>query len=143
MAASPETVFDVIAAPYLGRVPRAMSDKLRVVERGRDLVVADHFTPLLGGRLIATTRETVAFEFPRRIAFRLLSGPVAGVQEEYLLEPAEDGTRFTYQGSLWSNLRVGAAPWARLNARTWTDVVSASLSDIATEAERRAAATTR
>jgi hypothetical protein len=28
IAAPPETVFDVIAAPYLGKTPRAMKDKL-------------------------------------------------------------------------------------------------------------------
>ena len=30
IAAPPETVFDVIAAPYLGRTPRALAGKLEV-----------------------------------------------------------------------------------------------------------------
>ena len=84
-----------------------------------------------------TTRETVTFQPPKRIAFRLLAGPVAGVEEEYLLEPVEDGTRFTYRGTLWSNLIIGASVWARMNARAWTQVVQDSVSDIAAEAERR------
>jgi hypothetical protein len=50
MAAPREVVFDVIAEPYLGRAPRALADKLRVLERGGDMVLAAHFTPL-GGRL--------------------------------------------------------------------------------------------
>ena len=61
MAASREVVFDVIAEPYLGRAPRALADKLRVLERGSDMVLAAHFTPL-GGRLglVAQTVETAA-----------------------------------------------------------------------------------
>jgi hypothetical protein len=49
MAAPREVVFDVIAEPYLGRAPRALADKLRVLERGHDMVLAAHFTPLGGG----------------------------------------------------------------------------------------------
>jgi hypothetical protein len=57
IAAPPETVFDVIAAPYLGRTPRAMHDKLRVWERGSDMALAAHFTGV--GRLTTITVETV------------------------------------------------------------------------------------
>ena len=32
-----DVVFDVISAPYLGRTPRALERKLRVLERGADL----------------------------------------------------------------------------------------------------------
>ena len=39
MAAPREVVFDVIAEPYLGRTPRALADKLRVLERGSDMVL--------------------------------------------------------------------------------------------------------
>ena len=46
IAAPPEVVFDVIAAPYLRKTPRAMRDKLEVIERGTDLVLAAHHTPL-------------------------------------------------------------------------------------------------
>ena len=44
IAASPETVFDVVAEPYLHRTPRAMADKLEVCERGTDMVLAAHHT---------------------------------------------------------------------------------------------------
>src|SRR5437764_6111926 len=74
IAAPRETVFDVIAAPYLGRTPRAMHDKLQVLERGSDMVLAAHFTT--AARFITTTVETVRFEPPERISFRLVRGPV-------------------------------------------------------------------
>jgi len=65
MAAPREVVFDVIAEPYLGRAPRALADKLRVLDRGSDMVLAAHFTPL-GGRLglVAQTVETVGSAGP-------------------------------------------------------------------------------
>src|SRR5262249_9781267 len=67
IAAPREVVFDVIAAPYLGRTPRALADKLQVWERGSDMVLAAHFTPVKCG--VATTVETVRFERPERIDF--------------------------------------------------------------------------
>lgn len=137
MPAPPNVVFDIIAAPYLGKTPRAMADKLRVIERGSDLVVADHYTPILGGRFVVTTRETVAFERPHRIAFRLLHGPVASVEEEYLLEASQSGTSFSYHGTLGSDLPIVGGWWARTNARTWTEVVRASLAEVTAEAQRR------
>ena len=75
VAAPREVVFDVIAEPYLGRAPRALADKLRVLDRGTDMVLAAHFTPL-GGRLglVAQTVETVRFSRPQRVDFRLVAG---------------------------------------------------------------------
>ena len=87
VAAPPEVVFDVIAAPYLGKTPRAMRGKLEVLERGSDLVLAAHFTPL-GRGLTVTTVETVRFEWPYRISFRLVKGPVPYVVERYELSRA-------------------------------------------------------
>jgi hypothetical protein len=74
---SREQVFDLIAEPYLGRAPRALADKVRVLERGSDMVLAAHFTPL-GGRLglVAQPVETVRFIRPERLDFRLVRGPV-------------------------------------------------------------------
>ena len=74
IAAPPETVFDVVAAPYLGKTPRAMRKKIEVLERGTDMVLAAHFTPL-GGKLTATTVETVRFERPERVSFRSCGAP--------------------------------------------------------------------
>ena len=62
VAAPPETLFDVIAGPYLAKTPCAMRSKLQVLERGTDLVLAAHHTP--AGGLTATTVETVRFERP-------------------------------------------------------------------------------
>jgi len=82
MAAPREVVFDVIAEPYLGRGPQALADKLRVLERGHDMVLAAHFTPLGGGLgLVAQTVETVRFTRPERVDFRLVRGPVPHVVE--------------------------------------------------------------
>jgi len=58
--APPEVVFDVIAEPYAERSSRAMKEKVRVLERGQDLVLAAHYTAIRG-RLKATTVETVRF----------------------------------------------------------------------------------
>src|SRR5215472_6663064 len=79
------TVFDVIAARYLGRTPRAMAGKLTVLERGTDMVLAEHYTPVHGGRLTAATVETVTFDRPHKVSFRLIRGPVPHVVEEFTL----------------------------------------------------------
>ena len=69
-----DTVFDVIAQPYLGRTTHAMAEKLRVVERGSDMVLAEHYTSV--GARRAVTLETVRFERPHLVSFRLVRGPV-------------------------------------------------------------------
>ena len=70
ISAPPETVFDLIASPYLGRTPRALAAKLNVWERSANMVLAAHFTDVKGKT--TTTLETVAFERPNRIQFRLV-----------------------------------------------------------------------
>jgi uncharacterized protein YndB with AHSA1/START domain len=137
IAAPPETVFDVIAAPYLGRTPRAMADKLDVWERGSDMALAAHFTT--SGRITTTTVETVRFERPHRISFRLLRGPVPHVTETYELAPVAGGTAFTYAGELGTDLWGVGGWWADRVAAPWERAVGASLDSIAAEAERRAA----
>ena len=91
IAADPDTVFDVIATPYLNKTARAMEDKLRVLERGTDFVLAEHFTGV-GAGFTTTTLETVRFERPHRVDFRLVRGPVPCVIESYDLH-AVDGER--------------------------------------------------
>jgi hypothetical protein len=138
IAAPRETVFDVIAAPYLERTPRALGAKLDVLEHGSDMVLATHFTPLSAG-LTAATVETVRFERPERVAFRLVRGPVPHVLETFELRETEDGTELEYRGELGTDLwRVGSW-WGELVARPWVRTVTESLSGIRTEAERRAA----
>ncbi len=82
--APPEVVFDVIAGPYLGRTPRDLAGELEVVERGSDLVLAAHFTPVNGRR--TTTLETVRFQPPERGDFRLVRGPVPLLLETFAIE---------------------------------------------------------
>jgi len=136
IAAPPEIVFDVIASPYLGRTPRALAGKLEVWERGSDLVLAAHRTPTRFGE--TTTLETVRFERPHRIDFRLVRGPVPHVAESFLLEPDGGGTAFAWQGELGTDLWALGAWWGRLVAARWHAAVEHSLAGIAAEAERRA-----
>jgi Polyketide cyclase / dehydrase and lipid transport len=140
--AEPEAVFDVVAAPYLGRTPRAMTDKLRVVERGTDMVIAEHYTPVLGGRSVSITVESVRFERPRLIHFRLLRGPVPLVTETFEFKPGKSAatTDFEYRGELSTDLWSVGAWWGRVVARRWEAAVSESLQSIRAEAERRARA---
>ena len=65
------TVFDVIAAPCLGRTPRAVAAHLRVIAPGTNMVLAGHYTPVHHGRLTGTTLETVTFDRPGRAGFPL------------------------------------------------------------------------
>jgi uncharacterized protein YndB with AHSA1/START domain len=137
IAAPPEVVFDVIAAPYLRRTPRAMRGKLEVIERGSDLVLAAHHTPLARG-LTVTTVETVRFEPPHRISFRLVKGPVPHVVERYELQPRDGGTAFDYRGELGTDLWTLGAWWGDRVAPAWERTVAASLEGVRAEAERRA-----
>src|SRR5262245_7441210 len=137
-----ELVFDLIAEPYLGRAPRALADKVRVLERGSDLVLAAHLTPL-GGRLglVATTVETVRFTRPERVDFRLVRGPVPHVVEAFVLTERPDGagTRLAYHGEIGADLWRLGQWWSGLVARRWEQTVASSLATVKAEAERRAA----
>lgn len=136
IAAGREIVFDVIAGPYLGRTPRALEDKLRVWERGSDMVLAAHLTPVKCG--VTTTVETVRFERPERIDFRVVRGPVPHVVESFVLETAEQGTRLTWEGELGTDFWAVGALWGNLVARSWEKAVRSSLEAVVAEAERRA-----
>lgn len=137
VAAPQDVVFAVIADPYLGRTPRAMADKLQVIERGSDMVLAAHHTRV-GNHLVSTTVETVRFSRPDLVAFRLVRGPVPEVTETFQLSSTATGTRVDYSGELGTDLwRLGR--WAgRYAAAKWESTVRASLKDMKTEAERRA-----
>jgi hypothetical protein len=136
IAAGRELVFDVIAGPYLGRTPRALEDKLEVWERGSDMVLAAHYTPLKCG--VATTLETVRFERPERIGFRVVRGPVPHVAESYVLDETEAGTRLTWSGELGTDFWALGAWWGDRVARAWDKAVRSSLEAVVAEAERRA-----
>ncbi len=131
-----DVVFDVIAAPYLGRTPRALETKLQVWERGSNMVLAAHFTDV--GALKATTLETVQFEPPDRVGFRLVRGPVPHLSESFVLRKADDSTELTWEGELGADLWVVGRWWGGRVARAWARAVRASFESIAAEAERRA-----
>lgn len=129
-----DVVFDVIAGPYLGRTPRALKKKLEVIERGDDFVLAAHYTPAYG--LTATTVETVRFERPERVHFRLVRGPVPHVVEQFELREVSGATELEYRGELGTDLWVVGQLWGAAVARTWVATVESSLEGIKAEAER-------
>jgi hypothetical protein len=134
--ADPETVFDIIAAPYLGKTPHAMENKLRVLERGSDMVLAEHFTDVGRGQT-AVTVETVHFERPHTISFRLVRGPVPYVTETFDIQSEDSGTAFTYTGEMGADFWALGAWWADQVAAKWEKAVEGSLASVKEEAERR------
>ena len=137
VAAPKEVVFAVIADPYLGRTPHAMADKLEVIERGSDMVLAAHQTRV-GSRLVTTTVETVRFSPPDVVAFRLVRGPVPEVTETFGLSATSAGTRLDYSGDMGTDLWALGRWAARYAAAKWESTVRTSLESIKVEAERRA-----
>jgi len=137
IAAPAATVFDVIAGPYLDRTPRAMSGKLQVLQRGTGMVLAEHYTPVHHGRLTAATLETVTFDRPRRITFRLVRGPVPHVAEEFTLTEDQGTTRLDYSGELGTDFAAAGRWWGGRVAAAWEAAVRASFDSIRGEAERR------
>ena len=136
IAADPDTVFDVIATPYLNKTARAMADELRVLERGTDFVLAEHFTAV-GAGFTTTTLETVRFERPHRVDFRLVRGPVPCVLESYDLRAVDGGTDLEYRGGMGTDLWRLGEWWAGRVGPIWEATVAASLEQIRAEAERR------
>jgi hypothetical protein len=137
VSAPRDVVLAVIADPYLRKTSHALSEKLEVIERGSDMVLAAHHTRV-SDRLVSTTVETVRFSPPDLVAFRLVRGPVPEVTETFRLTETATGTRLDYSGQLGTDFwAVGA--WAgRYAAATWEATVRTSLGDIKVEAERRA-----
>src|SRR5207245_5770920 len=138
IAAPAGTVFDIIAAPYLGRTPKAMAAKLRVLERGTDMALAEHYTPVHGGRLTAVTLETVTFDRPRRVTFRLVRGPVPHVTEEFMLSEHDGGTELAYTGEPGADFGAAGRWWAGRVAAPWDAAVHASFAAIKGAGGRRA-----
>ncbi|MCE3276640.1 MAG: hypothetical protein K0R13_2495, partial [Propionibacteriaceae bacterium] len=138
VAAPRETVFAAAAAPYADRQPRAMGEKVEILERTGQMVLAAHRT-VVGSGLTAVTVETVTLDPPNRMGFRLLRGPVPHVIESFAFDETADGTRLSYSGELGTDLwRLGQA-WGDLVARSWVQTVRDSMAAIKTESERRAA----
>ena len=129
-------MFEVISAPYLGRTPRALEHKLEVLERGQDMVLAEHFTH--ASRFVTTTVETVRFERPSAVHFRLVRGLVPHVMESFLLSETETGTELESRGELGTDLWGLGQWWGEVVARRWEATARNSLDAVKTEAERRA-----
>ncbi|MDR2988120.1 MAG: SRPBCC family protein [Nocardiopsaceae bacterium] len=132
------TVFDVIAAPYLDRTPRALAGKLRVIERGEGMVLAEHYTPVHHGRLTTVTVETVTFDRPRRVGFYLVRGAVPYVAEEFTLTEDAGSTTLAYTGKLGTDFGALGQWWGGQVARAWEAAVRTSFASIQAEAQRRA-----
>ncbi len=131
-----EVVFDVLSEPYLGRQTRTIAEKIQILERGTDMVLAAHRTPVRG-RLVATTVETVRFTRPDRVDFRLTRGPVPYVVEQFLLNANGQQTRLEYTGQLGTDLWSLGARWGELVAGPWERTVEVTFAAVKAEAERR------
>jgi hypothetical protein len=135
--ASRELVFDVIASPYLASPPASLAEKIQVLERSEGMVLAAHRTPIREG-LVATTVETVRFEPPAVIHFRLVRGPVPHVVERFVLAEDDSATKLHYEGELGVDLWAMGRLWGSIVARRWEQAVRESVSEITRIAESRA-----
>ena len=68
---------------------------------------------------MTTTLETVRFEPPERVHFRLARGPVPSVVEEFRLREVDGGTELEYRGELATDLWLLGRLWGAAVARTW------------------------
>jgi polyketide cyclase/dehydrase/lipid transport protein len=137
IAASREAVYALLTQPYLGRTTRALAEKVEVLDRGENLVVAAHRTRI-NAWLTAVTVETVRFTPPTHIDFRLLRGPVPRVVERFTLTETAIGTQLDYTGELGTDFWMIGAWWGRIVARHWVRTVKASMDAVKAEAQRRA-----
>jgi len=135
IAAPRETVFDVISAPYQEKTTRALREKVEVWERGSDMVLAAHHTDVAGR--VTTTVETVRFDRPERIEFRLVRGPVPHVSESFVLRETAGGTELIWEGELGTDFGALGGRWGAVVARSWERAVDSSIQAVTTEAERR------
>lgn len=138
ISAPRDLVYAAAAAPYAERRPRALREKVDILERADGMVLAAHRTPVHGG-LTAVTVETVTLDPPTRMGFRLLRGPVPHVSETFDFTETATGTRLVYTGELGTDLWQLGAAWGDLVARSWEAAVRASLDTIKVESERSGA----
>jgi hypothetical protein len=135
IAAPRELVFEMIAAPYLDRMPGGSG--IDVLLRGDDVVVAAHNTRV--HFYTARTVEAVDFDSPRRVGFRHLTGPVPYAVEQFALEDVDGVTQLRYEGEMGIDFfafgRIAARHWVRPQ---WERVVREHLEDLKRRAEQRA-----
>lgn len=138
--APPAAVFDLVALPYLSpNPPRDLREKIDILERGEDMVVAAHRTRV--GRITTVTVESVTFARPDEIRFQLLRGPVPFVSERFVLRGAVGGTvtELEYTGEMGTDLWRLGAWWGDLVARYWERAVESGLASLKRSAEDAAA----
>ena len=130
-----DLVFEIIAAPYLGR---SSVPGIEVLARSERLVVARHHTRV--HFYTAQTTEVIDFTPPWRVGFRHLSGPVPHALEEFVLEESDAGTELRYSGELGIDFyilgRIAGRYWVRPQ---WERVVAAHIEDLRQRAEAKAA----
>jgi hypothetical protein len=130
-----ELVFEMIAAPYLGR---SSAQGIEVLARSDDLVVARHHTRV--HFYTSQTTEVIDLTPPTRVGFRHLSGPVPHAVEEFVLEENDIGTELRYSGELGIDFfilgRIAGRYWVRPQ---WERVVAGHAADLRKLAEARAA----
>ena len=114
-----------------------MAEKIEILERGSDMVLAAHRTPMRRG-LVATTVETVRFSRPDRVDFRLTRGPVPHVVEQFVLTEIDGRTRLAYDGELGTDLWALGARWGDTVAGPWQRTVAGTFAAVKAEAEVRA-----
>jgi hypothetical protein len=133
-------VFELLRVPYgVATPPREIRDKVRVLERGEGMVLAAHRTR--SGPLTTVTVESVTFDPPAEIRFRLVRGRVPHVVERFVLRELERGeaTELTYEGELGTDGWWLGEWWGKVVARRWEQVVAASMEAVTSEAEARGA----
>jgi hypothetical protein len=124
------------AAPYANRQTRAMREKVEILERAGQMVLAAHRTPV-GSGLTAVTVETVTLDPPNRMGFRLLRGPVP-----HVIETLPSRRPPTGPGSATPASSAPAFGGSARPAVTWSPTAGCTVRDsmaaIKTESERRA-----
>lgn len=136
IAAPRDLVFELISAPYLGGAPG--DSGVHVLASGGDLVVAAHDTKV--HFYTARTVETVQFEPPERVDFKLLTGPVPHAVEHFALEETGGETELRYGGEVGIDFfvlgRLAGRYWVR---GQWERAVREHLEEIKERAEHLAA----
>ena len=101
------------------------------------MALAEHYTRV--GPLVTTTLETVRFEPPERVHFRLVRGPVPRVVEQFVLRETGNDTELEYTGELGTDLWALGHAWGYFVALRWEAAVRTSLDAVKAESERLAA----
>ena len=132
-------VFEIVAAPYLGRASGSDIDLLAGDER---LAVAAHHTKV--HFYTARTVEVIELDPPGRVGFRHITGPVPHAVEEFTLSDLDGETELRYEGEIGIDFfvlgRLAGRHWVRPQ---WERGVRRHLDSVKRGAEERAASQER